>query len=303
VNNGGLLAPPVLLAPFSFARAAPIFADADGVADFVVTFGPTGVPAVWTIRIYSGATGLLLYTPGVIPAATGYQGAVAVGDLNGDGAQDVVAEGTAWQAIPGGFVPVAAPPIVPLAPSNRRRFVQDVDVDGVADVVEISTAGGAVWFGLAGGGFSAPELFAPDFGVAAPVFADFDRDGDPDLIDATARLRLNTTAQIAPGHPAIVGTDASFDVCGLPGAPFDLFASLAAFTQNPVVIPGWGNLWLDPSQAVYVGSGSLDPTGRREIKVTVPNVGVLVGLTFYWQAALPATPRLTNAHATKVYAP
>jgi len=235
--------------------------------------------------------------------STGYTGAIAAGDLDNDGDADVMAETTAYLASGLAYAPIPAPGPAPLAISDRVRFIRDVDGDGIADVLEVSADTGTVFYGLAGPAFGPGVPFPATYGAGVVTVADFDRDGDPDLIDRAGRLRTNVTAHAAPGRTPAIGRTASIELCGSASAPFELYASLTAFAQNPLAISGWGNLWLDPATAVSAGAGTLDATGRAELSFGVPNTPALAGVTLWWQAALPATPRLTGVARNDFYLP
>jgi hypothetical protein len=304
-NTGGSFAPPVTLAPFTVHRAAVLTANADGIPDFVVVSQSfqAGVPAVLqrSINVVSGADGSVIAALGLIPAV-GFEGALAAGDIDGDGDDDFMVEGTTYLKLGALFVPIVG--VAPATSSSlgvKRRYLTDVDIDGDLDLIETSESEGFYFAGLGGGAFAAP--IALDVHGANLRFADVDRDGDLDVLDQLGRLRTNITAGLARGRTPAIGRSGSLEARGPAGAPIELFASATAFAQTPFALPGWGNLWLIPSQAVYLGALFLDSSGRADISFAIPNVPALSGAVLYWQAALPTLSRLTNAVETKFYLP
>jgi hypothetical protein len=185
----------------------------------------------------------------------------------------------------------------------------DVDGDGDGDVVRANLTA-ADYFENLGGTFAAGV--ATTFGLSnaylspndqSLVVADYDRDGDLDVVAPGGRLLTNVTAQIAGGAPPALGRVATVHLFGEPSQPIDLFVSAFILPQAPLPLPGFGALWLSPAAALYAGSSFTDAAGRATTAFAVPNVPSLSGATFYWQAVLPTQPRLTNAIATTLFTP
>ena len=302
LNAAAAFTGPFLVAPFGVSRAVSLIADADAIPDFAVT-ASNGTLNAYLISVVSGATGAALAALTSVSYSTGYTGAIAAGDLDNDGDADVVLETTAFLANGLTYSAIPAPGPAPLAISDRVRFIRDVDGDGVRDILEISSDSGVVYYGAPGPAYGPGTPFAANYGSASVVVADFDRDGDPDLIDRAGRLLTNVTAHAASGRTAAIGRTSSIELYGAGTAPFALYAAPTAFTQNPVAIPGWGGLWLDPNTIVAVGPGALDANGRTELSFVVPNLPTLAGVTLWWQAVLPGSSRLTGVARSDFYLP
>jgi hypothetical protein len=267
----------------------------DDVVDFVVA-------AAAGVVVVDGATQTST------TAVAGFAAARAeVGDLDGDGDPDLLVDGTPYLLQGGAYVgqPTLAGFVPPIAGPALPQALLDVDGDGDLDALAYT----AVWRN-ASGVFSGPEPVPfPTVNVIQIVqtgfmpfyrAADFDRDGDVDLLDPTGRLIANISRHLSRGAPAAINRVGTLDVCGPPLQPFALFASASAFQQHPYVVPGWGNLFLVPDAAVYVGTWSFDANAGFGVPFAVPNVPALVGLDLYWQAILPFAGRITNVERTRI---
>jgi hypothetical protein len=270
--------------------------DQDGIVEYVVA------TSLGTFAIAPATGAATLVAPG------SYQ-RLDVGDFDGDGDADLLQDGTPFVRQADGQY-VAQPPLPgfpqPNAGPPLPQGLFDADQDGVLDAL----AYGALWRGVAGAGFAAPETVPfPSIGLAQtpqvtfmPFYrvADFDRDGDPDLLDPTGRLLANLTRHLALGRPAAIGRTATLEGFGPPLQPLELFAAPVAFAANPIPLPGWGNLFLPPAAAIYVGAFSFGADGAFSLPLPVPDLPALVGLDVHWQAVLPVAGALTNAETTTI---
>ncbi len=175
-------------------RVAVADLDGDGVLDLVVSGGAPVRVAGWRRGLGGWKFGPLA------PFAAGDGGTppgdVAVGDLDGDGALDVVVDRRGVVLGAGG----AAPRFVPLAAAGGRGrpLIADLDADGDLDLV----MDGTLLLNDARAGFTAAgDLLAEDF---VPLFlADVDDDGFPDLVgEHSFRRNLRAGAFAGPRvHP------------------------------------------------------------------------------------------------------
>ena len=129
--------------------------------------------------------------------------AVAVGDLNGDGAPDiaVAADGGSdvlvfFQGTPAGTYGAAAS--VPAGGQPTAVAIADVNQDGLPDLV-VTTVGNSVSVILQNpaqpGTFLAPVSYTAGTGPVAVVVADLNGDGKPDLVVANTGTATAATTQ------------------------------------------------------------------------------------------------------------
>jgi hypothetical protein len=153
--------------------------DGDGIADLVVATSS----GIATLR----GTGAGGFTP-VGAAATGYIASLAVGDLNGDGRDDVLVG--PWNATAAsvflntGSGGLSAAASVPIGVKVDVLRVADFDRDGNLDLATIERWGHpaiTVRFGDGSGGFPGRVDLAAVPAVNDIVTGDLDRDGNPDI--------------------------------------------------------------------------------------------------------------------------
>ena len=149
------------------------------------------------------------------------------------------------------------------------------------------------------GSFSAGEAFP--WLQTQIVAADFDRDGDPDLVRVGPRMLTNMARQLSRGVPARPGRPASLEIGGPPGAAWELYASPGT-TSFP--LPPFGTVRLDLAGLQLAFSGTIGANGLSTVTGIVPTTPGIVGFTVYWQAVIhhPYGPRLTGLEVTTVAA-
>ncbi|RMF18661.1 MAG: hypothetical protein D6761_02090 [Candidatus Dadabacteria bacterium] len=308
-NNGSVLysTPPLWLP--GMANGGPAAADLNGdnIADMiVVTYGGQ-------VSAFAGPMGSLLWSQDLYTAAFGYElvfGHPAIGDLNGDGVDDVVITGWGDGGTADGGVHAlngangqalwsidsfASLPGNPF-PGNALQFygqgalIGDVDADGQPEVVvagigsavsaavALSTSGAVKWWAT---------LPAGDWRFATPVASDADGDGVPEiylqslsgtivqLAGDSGAVRISTSLGSRSWlTPALV--DLSAD--GLPEVIAGDLSNLYVFdlAANPAVVR---HNWSDPSAGGMYPAPlvtDLDGDGRAELIVATWNPQTLV---------------------------
>ncbi len=278
------------------AQLIPLDVDLDGDLDIVRGNGQTfSVPPIATpVRLVAnlGAGGFA--APIAIGTTTTGMRELLAADFDGDGDQDLLqlsgATSTLYQALPGGFAPLALAgftgnfaaagdldfdgdadlvldgrvrwstpagftlgPVLPSGLSNTG-LLADLDDDGDLDLIESPCT---VMMNTGGGTFGPAEqiiLRTPSSTTHVrrrPVAADVDQDGDLDVVDGFGRLCTNLSRQVLHFGPPVLGVPNALRIYGAPGAPWLLFA---APTTAFLPLPPFGVVLLDPATAVYVAA-------------------------------------------------
>jgi hypothetical protein len=269
--------------------------DADSDGDLDVVFAQATVKLYLNRGLATFVDVSATHVPG--GAAT----SVAAGDVDGDGATDLVAGSSTDQRLllnlgDGHFVP--RPDLLDSAlPSQLGHLLVDSDRDGDLDLLHGTW--GPLYTNDGRGSFGQPRSVGF---VSQPVAADVDGDGDLDVLAvgngqedyAGGRILRNHGLQLTWLSLPSVGEPLVLEISGPPLEPFVLAAAPArGTTATP-----YGTLWLDPGSARIVGRGHLDVSGRKRCTFAIPPTPALIGATRYWQALVGRPPRLTNLEAT-----
>jgi hypothetical protein len=218
----------------------------------------------------------------------GLSWSIGAGDLDGDGDVDlVIDDNVSFNSGAGIF---GGPVTLPGQAAVRDVF--DADDDGDLDLLMSNG------LRLNDGTGNLGTLLSLPISLPAVPRADFDRDGDFDLVGEGPRIFSNTTRQIAKGSLARVGRTASLELYGPAGSPFMAFFAPASRT---LMVPPWGTVFLDLTSVMHFTTDFFQASGTTTLSALVPPDPALVGLTFYWQVALPAEQRLTNLEVTTIF--
>ncbi len=237
----------------SFAGGTSIAAGdltGDGIPDIAAGMGPGG----GFVQLLDGRS--LANLGGGYPFGTAFAGGIslAVGDVNGDGRDDIVTGQASAGGTVSAFNGVNYTPILSIAPFGAgysggvRVATGDVDGDGQADIIVGQAAGGVV--AIVSGATGTVTATGAPFGAVSGVFVaagDVTNDGRAEAI-------------VAPGAgngPVLV-----FNVATL--------AVVRSFTPFPAGFAG----------GVRIAATDLTGDGRVEI-LTVPGPGITPTLTVY----------------------
>jgi len=231
-----------------------------------------------------------------LPPFAGVQAAtLAVGDLNGDGVDDLVLGSGVWLWQNGSYVPhsVHTPPV-------GKVSLADLDEDGVLDLFD---AGGHYYLGDGTGSFGAQVPFVPYPGSAVNLSrvgrrtVDFDGDGDLDVMGPLSTLPghlsryANRLRHLAPTSLGTPGQPLGMRCYGPANEPW--IVGLSWPPAGGLALPPFGTLFLDPASMFVVTAGVLSADGSADFVVNVPANGG--GFTWTWQALVGTPLRFTNS--------
>ncbi len=226
------------------------------------------------------------------PFPTNERQSVCVGDIDQDGDVDLIMDwtislnsGTGVFAVSG----ATPPPYFGSVVWPSKDALIDVDGDGDLDLVQ---ADGRL-LRRQPGGWGSWELLPMRLSIPVTA-ADFDRDGDVDLVGVGPCILTNTTTQLGALLPARLSRPASLELRAAPTTPWVLVAAAA---PGSVALAPFGTVLIDPATAFVVGSGTSPASALTTISALAPSAPSAVGTTIYFQAVLtlPSGPRLSSA--------
>jgi hypothetical protein len=273
-----------------FAAHDLVLLDADGDQDLDVAT----IPSLF-LNDGSGGFTPAVGLPGPPPGYT-----LDAGDLDGDGDADLLVDNLIFlNTGTGAFTPAGSVPLVNYTVWFVGLDTRALDVDGDGDLDIVEARG---WFHRNAGNatFSAAEPLPR--GLTFPIaLADFDGDGDQDLVAKGPSILTNMSRQLSRGVPARPGRPASLELGAAPGTPWALFASTGT-TSFP--LPPLGTVRLDLAGLQLAAVGTTGPNGLSTVTAVVPATPGIVGLTIYLQAVVyhASGPRLTGLEVVTVAA-
>jgi hypothetical protein len=292
--GGGTLSPPTAVPATSWTwDLALVDVDADGDLDLVEANNYPGTSATSTLFLNGGA-GAFTLAAGfpAVPAST-----VRAGDLDGDGDADLLLDGQVLLNGGNGTFTPGVNLLLPGFTAVHQPELLDANADGLLDVLH----DGRVHLNTGAATFAAPITVAGYVSGGWAAVADFDRDGDDDAVIPAGypRLYSGLARQLARGLPARPGRPASFDLRGPSLGTWTLFASTG---PAAIPLPPHGTVWIDPTPAVALGSGSFDAAGRASWSAAVPTWPSFVGQSFFLQAVVfgGPVPKLTGREIATV---
>jgi len=259
--------------------------DADGDQDLDIVLGGADV------RILENVGGTISLGP-VIAAA----GRARFADLQGNGTQDLVLDSALGQTVrilrrqANTWVDVTNT-VIPGGTSESSVAIGDLDNDGDVDL-----AGAGVLRNDLGVLTQEAATLRDD--LRAAYLADFDGDGDPELV-ADDYVHRNREHLVALPRPGVIGLDLRIETWALPGraGPTE-FAFVGVGTsrvQPGVALPPWGNVRIGGFLGllqVPIAAGA----GVGELDLTIPAVPTLVGSELAFQCLhLGPTAQLLGA--------
>jgi hypothetical protein len=271
--------------------------DADSDGDLDVAFAET------TVKLFlnQGPASFVDVTATHVPG--GAASSVAAGDVNGDGAPDLVVGSSSDQGLllnqgNGHFVP--RPDLLDTwYPAPFGHLLVDADRDGDLDLLQGNGYWGILSTNDGRGSFDRHRSVGA---VLQPVAADVDGDGDLDVLAvgngwddlAGGRILRNLGLQLTWLTLPSIGKPLVLEILG---PPLERFV-LAMGPERGQVPTLYGTLWLRPRSLTIVSRGWLDVSGRERCTFAVPATAALIGTTHYWQALVGRHPRLTNLEQT-----
>jgi uncharacterized protein (TIGR03437 family) len=289
-GNGNGTFQPLVTSPAGVSPFALSAVDLNGDGNLDLVFADNGTNGVGGgIYVVINMGGGAFQAP--VKVSSGSYSAFGVGDVNGDGKQDLVvatevqATGNgvvSWLAGNGNGTSFQSPIVISTsnAPINAV-LAQDFTGTGDADIVLAHQANNTTYLASYGGGAFSVET--PLLGPGEPTLlatADFNGDGKPDLLVGgnTMSVLLNKSvktakASVGSAAPAISTSVAPGSLASAYGA--DLASSVAGSTSLPLPTSFGGT-----SIAILDASGNVTAAPLLYVKPTQVNFEVPPGLAF-----------------------
>ncbi|MEM7202950.1 MAG: VCBS repeat-containing protein [Planctomycetota bacterium] len=271
----------------------------------------------------------------LLPPGAENTASVAVGDVDGNGAPDLVFGNRAQQNRlflndgAGRFVDATATNLPADTDDTAAVVLADLDGDSDVDLLlgngvepSIPAVAGApnrAYLNDGTGVFAdatATRLPADDDITEGATVGDMDGDGDPDIVfgnveqpfsssSRTNRLLTNLRGQVATPLVAVVGREFVLEAYARHRGPGPHVAlPLVAAATARIPLPPLGVLGLDPTAMASLGPFPIEPSmGVGTLRVRIPDDSRLVGISIFGQALLVdmAGPMfLTNVTADRI---
>jgi hypothetical protein len=291
-NVAGVLAAPVGLSAPQCTDVAAVDADQDGDVDLVVAGATSRL-------LLNDGTGAFAQNP-AFPSHNGIR--TSAWDVDFDGKPEVFLDGKLYQrGTTGAWTLLVDVPTGTAPGAGAWEFAAvDFDQSGVVDTF----VGSSTLHWAQGPGVISSIVLPVPFpsNGEAPVVADFDRDGDLDLLGPDGNLLANRARHLTLDGAVRPGRSWRVVLRGAPGGAAFLFASAPpAFGALPLA--PFGTLFVDPAAPLLLAAGTLGADGAYVASDFLPSTAsALVGLPFVLQGLVDTVvgPGLTNARRSSI---
>lgn len=301
-GTGAFTVAPTHLPTPALAATTVASADVDGDGDVDAYFAGVNQQALYT----NDGTGHFVDATSQLPLVAGIANRAVFADLDGDTDIDLAlglitgTPGTNVRALrlfendgAGHFADVSDQIVEPVT-AVSELWLTDVDDDGHVDIVYGAWSTTTVLLSTAGAYVVAPDFVRSGFELVQA--ADFDADGDADMLSRTGDVALNHTHQVAWRALPRIDQPLELDVSGPPNGRFIL---IGARESAHVPYGSLGVLRVDRSSVIHRSAGRLDAQGQASVRFDAPGNPALLGRDYFWQALVGLPARLTNVEVTE----